>query len=248
MSGLVVLLTDFGPSEYVGVMKGVLATHAPGVRVIDLTHDVSPQAVREGAWLLEQSYRWFPEGTVFCCVVDPGVGTERAAVAVETTRYRFVGPDNGLLYPAVGGDGLVRAVRLPVPSGASRTFHGRDVFAPAAAALAAGRSLASLGDPWPSLESLVFHRDGREGEIVRVDRFGNCITNLPREPEKTEYTLAIDGDEELFSLRVHQSYQEAAEGVPFVIENSYGTLEIALRNGDAARALGLRTGMRVRLD
>lgn len=248
MSGLVVLLTDFGLSEYVGVMKGIIATHAPMARVIDLTHDVSPQAVREGAWLLEQSYRWFPEGSVFCCVVDPGVGTERAAVAAETERYRFVGPDNGLLYPAVMKDRLVKAVSLPVPGGASRTFHGRDVFAPAAAALANGRSLDELGEPLDGLTPLVFHRTEREGEIVRIDRFGNCITNLPPRPGRIEYTVQIEGAPAPMRLRLYRTYQEAPAGEPFLIENSYGTVEIAWRNGDAARNLGAAAGMRVRFD
>ena len=247
MAGLVVLLTDFGPSEYVGVMKGVLASHAPEIRTIDLCHDVTPQGVREGAWLLQQTFRWFPKGAVFLSVVDPGVGTERAAVAVETASYHFVGPDNGLLFPAAASDRVVKSVRLSVPRHASRTFHGRDLFAPAAAALATGRPIEALGEPVDGLVALDFHREGREGEIVRIDRFGNCITNLPPEREKGEYAVEIEVGEAPSRLRFYPRYQDAPLGELFLIENSYGTLEIALRNGSAAQAVGTRLGSRITL-
>lgn len=247
MAGFVVLLTDFGSSEYVGVMKGVLAVHAPKARIIDLSHDISPQGVREGAWLLEQTYHWFPKGAVFLCVVDPGVGTQRAAVAARSANYTFVGPDNGLLYPAVMHDGFVKAIKLPVPEAASRTFHGRDLFAPVAAALASGRSLDELGQPYKSLRSLHFHRDGREGEIVRIDRFGNCITNLPPQPGKSVYTVEIEGGRAPGRLPFYSSYQEASPNELFLIENSYGTLEIALRNGNAAQLVEARPACRITL-
>jgi len=243
----IVLLTDFGFSEYVGVMKGVLAIHAPEARVIDLCHDVSPQGIREGAWLLAEAYRWFPRGAIFLCVVDPGVGSERRAVAIQSENYFFVGPDNGLLYPSATRDGVVRAVERTPPAGASCSFHGRDVFAPAAAQLANGRPLEALGPPVADLVSLHFHREGREGEIVRIDRFGNCVTNLPPVPGKTEYGARIEVGRLPARLPFFARYQDAPEGALFLIENSYGTLEIALKNGSAASVVQTLSGSRVTL-
>ncbi|MCG0238662.1 MAG: SAM-dependent chlorinase/fluorinase [Firmicutes bacterium] len=238
---LVALLTDFGDSEYAGVMRGVLHRTCPGVTVVDLFHDVQPQAVREGAWILLQGFRYFPEGTVFCCVVDPGVGTDRAAVAVRTRRYQFVGPDNGLLYPAVEADGgALEVVRLPVPPGASNTFHGRDLFAPAAARLAAGEPLATLGTPAPGLKPLHFHRQGREGEVVRVDRFGNIITNLPPVPGKTRYRLRLGGF--AAELPFYPAYGYAQPGELLVTDGSSGTLEVAVREGSALERLAPLVG------
>lgn len=276
MAGLwpVVMLTDFGWTEYVGVMKGVLASRAPGVQVIDLTHGISPQGVREGAWLLEQTYHWFPQGSIFLCVVDPGVGSSRRAIAVETESYFFVGPDNGLMFPAIQRDGPVKAVELDISETASKTFHGRDVFAQAAAALAAGndlgkirRRLAKLGraiDP-ASLVSLYFHREGSEGEIVRIDRFGNCITNIVRQEgdERTTYTVTIEGAGENGAagelrpghpsvteerLALMETYDAAPDGTLFLIENAYGTLEIACKNDSAQERIQTEVGRRVRIE
>lgn len=248
MSACVVLLTDFGFSEYVGVMKGVLATHAPEARVIDLCHDVTPQGVREGAWLLAQTYRWFPKGSVFLCVVDPGVGTERRAVAVQTENYFLVGPDNGLLFPCAQSDGIVRAVEVVAPDGASRTFHGRDLFAPVAARLAAGRRLESLGEIVSDLVPLHFHREGREGEIVRIDRFGNLVTNLPPVAGRRQYAARIEVGHLPARLPFYPRYQDAPTGELFLIENSYGTLEIALPGGSAASRVKTRAGSRITLE
>lgn len=248
MNRLVVLLTDFGPTEYVGILKGVLLSRAPAATVVDLTNDVSPQCVREGAWLLAQSYRWFPRGTVFLAVVDPTVGTARAAVAVRTRSYFFVGPDNGLLYPAAGEDGVEEAVALAVPTDASCTFHGRDVFAPAAAALAAGEELRSLGVPHGALVPLSLRPDGREGEVVRIDRFGNCITNLLPLPGRGEYRAWIAQGQLPAVLPWRPTYAAAGSESLFVTESSYGTLEIAARQGSAQALVQTVVGARVRLE
>lgn len=248
MNRVIALLTDFGPSEYVGVLKGVLLAQAPGAALVDLTHDVSPQCVREGAWLLLHSYRWFPRGTVFLAVVDPTVGTARAAVAVRTRSYFFVGPDNGLLYPAAEEDGICEVAALAVPADASRTFHGRDVFAPAAARLAAGEPLRSLGAPHASLAALSLRPDGREGEVVRIDRFGNCITNLPPLPGRTEYRAWIERGRLPTVLPWRPTYAAAGPEPLFVTESSYGTLEIAARNTSAQALVQTAVGARVRLE
>lgn len=246
---LVALLTDFGNSEYAGVMRAVLYREQPGLKVVDLYHDVPPQAVREGAWILLQAYRFFPRGTVFCCVVDPGVGTERRAVAVQSQHYWFVGPDNGLMYPAVAADGgALAVVQLAVPPGAANTFHGRDLFAPVAARLASGVPLAAVGTPGGELEPLRFHLAGREGEVVRVDRFGNLITNLPALPGRERYRLELAGL--VAEVPFYPAYGAAQPGELLVTVGSSNTLEVAVRDGSAMERLqpaltGLAAGARV---
>lgn len=244
---MVALLTDFGASEYVGIMKGILYRDCPDITAVDLHHGIAPHDVRTAAWVLLQSYRSFPPDTIFLCVVDPGVGTARSAVAVETvTGARFVGPDNGLLYPTVQAAGQKRAVVLPVPPGASALFHGRDVFAPAAARLASGHPLQSLGAPVQALEHLDYHSNGREGEVVRIDHFGNVITNVLPVPGRTRYKVhlgAFNGDMDLF-----RTYAELPMDTPALVISSADTLEIAVRNGSATEfwsAERLRPGARV---
>ena len=244
---MIAILTDFGASEYVGVMKGVIYSRCPRAVVVDLFHGVEPQNVREGAWVLLTSYRHFPEGTIFLAVVDPGVGTERQGVAVRTGRYFFVGPHNGLLYPAAVDDGVQQVVRLAVPEGASRTFHGRDVFAPAAAALERGSPLGRLGEPAELRVPLAFHREGREGEVVRIDPFGNIVTNLPP-AGRAAYRLVADALGEPLELPCYGTYGEAEPDRLFCVVGSAGTLEISVRNGSAAARLPLRTGTRLRLE
>lgn len=241
----VVLLTDFGWSSYVGVMKGVILSLCPGAQIIDLTHDVGPQNVREGAWLLLTSYRFFPLGSIFVAVVDPGVGTARQPLALRAGDYYFVGPDNGLLFPAVSEAGFVAAVALPVPATASATFHGRDVFAPAAARLAAGVPLSELGPATTPKEELAFRLRDREGEVVTVDRFGNLITNLPPMPGREDYRVTLArGCESYFqaTLPFYPVYAAAPPAVPFLITGSSDTLEISVRNGSAARLLQAASG------
>jgi len=242
---VIAILTDFGQSEYLGIMKGVILRHAPRAVICDLYNEVEAQSVREGAWVLYTAYRHFPEGTVFLCVVDPGVGSDRQALAVRTQRYYFVGPDNGLMYPAMVDDGIVEAVELPVPPGASNTFHGRDVFAPAAAKLEAGAALSDLGRPAEVKVPLTFHLRGREGEIVRVDRFGNIITNLPHTGQH-EYRLSVESYRRV--LPFVRTYAEAPRGQLFVIEGSAGTLEISLRNGSAWSVMDVPVGGRIVLE
>ena len=243
----VALLTDFGPSEYAGVMKGVILGLLPGAQLVDITHDISPQNVREGAWVLLGSYRWFPKGTVFLCVVDPGVGTGRRAIAVRSQNYFFVGPDNGLVSAAAAEDGIVEARAVGIPPGASNTFHGRDVFAPAAALIASG-GWERLGTPIERIEMIDFHLRGREGEVVRVDRFGNCITNLPPIDGRREYAARSERGSLPGRLPFFRTYAEAPGGELFVIENAYGTLEIALKNGSASRIARLAPGERIVLE
>jgi S-adenosylmethionine hydrolase len=180
----IALLTDFGTRDYfVGVMKGVILSINPRAQIVDITHDIPPQDVLTGAFVLKAAYKWFPPRTVFVAVVDPGVGTERAPLIVKTRRYYFVGPDNGILSPAAEEDGVeaVYHITIQLPE-TSRTFHGRDVFAPAAAYLSLGIEPRMLGVPaagWrrlelpkARLEAGVIH-----ARVVYVDRFGNVYTS-----------------------------------------------------------------------
>ena len=184
MRRLITLITDFGTADgYVGEMKGVLLSLAPDADVVDITHDIAPQDVDHARLTLARVWRRFPPGTMHVVVVDPEVGSARAALAVSSDDRFLVGPDNGVLSPALLVAG-VRAVELPLPPNASATFHGRDVFAPAAAALARGESLDALGVDAP--EPIVRRTpeparraDGSlDGEVIIVDRFGNAVTNL----------------------------------------------------------------------
>ena len=122
---MIVLLTDFGQSEYVGVMKGVIYSNAGDAKIIDLCHDISAQSIIEASWLLKNNYKYFPKGSVFCCVVDPGVGTDRKAIAVKTEDYYFIAPDNGLLWETIKKRRVIEIRQIPIPENASRTFHGR---------------------------------------------------------------------------------------------------------------------------
>lgn len=244
--GLVVLLTDFGAGAYPGILKGVILSLHPAAQIVDLTHAVPPYAVRQGAWLLYTAYRYFPAGTVFLAVVDPGVGTKRQRLGVATKRYYFVGPDNGLLYPAAFADGIKETVILPRPPEASLTFEARDIFAPAAARLARGEPLAALGSPGEIEVRLLFHREGREGEVAYIDTFGNIVTNLPPEPKARCYRLRA-GSMSL-DLPFYATYAAAPPGILFVVTGSAGTLEISVREGNAAALLPLAPGTRVRLE
>jgi S-adenosyl-L-methionine hydrolase (adenosine-forming) len=232
---IVTLLSDFGASDvYVGVMKArVLAAH-PEARLVDLTHQVPPQDVRAGAFQLVQAARWFPRGTVHLAVVDPGVGTARRAIAIEGEQAFFVGPDNGLLTAAAGR--IKRAVVLPIPKGASHTFHGRDVFAPVAGRLSSGAPLASLGAPAGRLAKSKWPAPKRgRGEIVHVDHFGNLITNF----------TSLDGELVAGTFRarkLRRAYGDVAPGEPLALIGSHGFVEIAVRDGSAANLLGLQRG------
>jgi S-adenosyl-L-methionine hydrolase (adenosine-forming) len=241
MPRVITLLTDFGTADgYVGEMKGVLLTRVPDACIVDITHDVPAQDVEMGRLALARVWRRFPAGTVHLAIVDPGVGSSRQALAVESDSRFLVGPDNGLLSPALLAAGA-RVVSLPTPSGAAPTFHGRDVFAPAAAALALGTPLDNLG---PVVHDVLVRRtpeprrrdDGVVvGEVIAVDRFGNAITNLVgRRPS----TLEVSGT----LLPVRRTYSEVERGSPLALIGSTGLIEVAVRDGSAAQLLGVVRG------
>ena len=254
---LITLLTDFGSRDsYVGVLKGVIAGICPEAAVVDLTHAVPPQDIRAGAFHLLVACPYFPAGSVHLAVVDPGVGTDRRLIAVEAGGHRFVGPDNGLLrwiVERLAGDNW-RAVQLTEPrywlapaSEVSQTFHGRDIMAPVAAHLAAGVALERLGSPVGALEGTPLPRPVRDGErlrgeILHVDHFGNAITNIRRAHVSAPGgALRVDIGPHTLSGPV-ESYAGVGVGEPLVIWGSAGFLEVAVREGSAAGALGIRVG------
>jgi S-adenosylmethionine hydrolase len=244
----ITLLTDFGTADgYVAEMKGVLLCAVPGVPLLDMSHEVPAHDVEFARLTLARYWRRYPVGTVHLVVVDPGVGSERAAIAVASEGRYLVGPDNGVLSPALFALDA-HAVTLPVNANASPTFHGRDVFAPAAASLARGVGLHELGDPL--LEPVrrrtpqpVRRGDGAiEGEVLTIDRFGNALTNLlARDVD----SVTLDEGSVRRRLRLVRTYADAMAGEAVALVGSSGFLEIALRDGDAARALGIRRGHRV---
>ncbi len=222
----------------------MLLSQLPDLVLVDITHDIAPQDVDGARLALARVWRRFPSGTVHLVVVDPGGGTPRAAIAVSSDGRHLVGPDNGVLSPALLVAGA-RAVSLPLPAGASATFHGRDVFAPAAARLAAGAPLDSLGAPFPTpvLRRTPEPRRADDGaivgEVISIDRFGNLITNL----------LAPRGGVIEIGGRtvgaVGHTYGDAPPDSLVAVVGSSGLVEIAMRDGSAARALSAHRGAAV---
>ncbi|MHA2003175.1 MAG: SAM hydrolase/SAM-dependent halogenase family protein [Candidatus Thorarchaeota archaeon] len=245
---MIVLMTDFGESEYVGAMKGVILSIAPATQIIDLTHSISPQSVREGAWVLLQNYQHFPHNAIFVCVVDPGVGTGRDAVLVDTTHYMFIGPDNGLMYPAIMQDGIKQIFSLSIDEHASNTFHGRDVFALTAGNLERRVVGRHLGPYKTALDvEFEFHQDGREGEVVRIDRFGNIVTNLPSF-DYGSVSLSTNLEDRPVSIMHCRTYQDGPDEGLFVITGSSNTLEISAKNSRASDGLPLKVGDRLTIE
>ena len=254
---VIALLTDFGLRDhYVAAMKGVMLGICPDATLVDISHDIPAQDVLAGALELDAVVRYFPQRSVFVAVIDPGVGSSRRAVAVDVDGRRFVGPDNGLLSLASKGTPRVRAVELregryaldPV----SRTFEGRDRFAPAAAWLASGVDLCELG---PAVDRLVQLQvplptgsaDGVDGVVLRVDHFGNLVTNIDRHtlgPFLGALTIQVAGS---LVRGVSTTYAETPPGTLCAIVGSTDTLEIAINGGSAAAALGEGRGTVVRV-
>ena len=258
-SRFITLTTDFGLADgFAGTMKGVIYSINPGATIIDISHEIGSQDLSEAAFLLESSCKYFPKGTVHVTVVDPGVGSRRRAIAVETEDYYFVAPDNGVLTRALAHEKVIKAVELTNRSyfldEVSNTFHGRDIFAPVAAHLSLGVSIEALGSEIDNLIELPFPEPeisqcGITGHIVHVDRFGNLITDIPRglfESPASDCKLSI----EIAGIkldRISQSYADVASGKPLAIFDSFGNLEIALNSGSAAEVLGVRKGDNVRI-
>lgn len=246
MATLITLLTDFGSADsYVGEVKGVLLSGVHGVALVDITHDIPPGDVRAAQYVLGRVWQRFPAETVHLAVVDPGVGTARRALAAQAGGQFFVAPDNGLLsfLPLDA-----HFVALPEPAHAAPTFHGRDLFAPAAAQLALGAALTHLGhtitDPIRAPLPAPRH-DGPVvvGEVIYVDRFGTLVSNIPGAAVELGVRIRVAGTDVGAPAR---TFGDVGPGQLVAFVGSGGTVEIAVRGGSAARLLGVGVGAEVR--
>lgn len=262
-SGIITLLTDFGLADpYVAMMKGVILSINPEARPVDVTHEIRPGAIFEGARVIRETYRFFPPGTIHVGVVDPGVGSDRRLIAVEADGHAFVGPDNGLFWLVLQKARKARIVHLkenrfflsPVTS----TFHGRDVFAPVAAHLSLGVDLEQMGVlitdpkhlpfPIPRMEG-----DSLHGQIIHVDHFGNLISNIESE-ELRRFLGSSTPSIHLGTLtikKLERIYSDVEEGQPLALINSSDLLEVAVNMGRASEVVGVEkedlVGMLIRV-
>ena len=254
MKKIVTLLTDFGGHDhYVAAVKGVLLSINPALTIVDITHEISPQNIREAGFVLASACAHFPEGTLHLAVVDPGVGGKRQGLAAATERYLFVGPDNGLFDWIFTVDPPHQVVVLENPEyqlpQVSATFHGRDIFAPAAGHLSLGLALEKLG---PAIKYrmhfpgrlILRDQDKLQGEIIHVDRFGNLISNIEIPHVETKGRL----QDLQVSLATEQvltgpgTYEEAPPLRPFALIGSSGLLEVSVRDGSAHTITGCGVG------
>ena len=275
-SPIITLTTDFGISDvYVGVMKGVILNINPDTQIVDITHAIPPQDIHEAAFTIHAAYRYFPKDTVHVIVVDPGVGSNRQAIVCQTDSTFFVCPNNGVLSYLLQDietekTCIPEAVNIENPAyllpQISNTFHGRDIFAPVAAHLSLGVSLTNIGTPIHDLIRLPFptiqsSNDTLSGQIIKVDSFGNLITNISVEMltsflfsstpnESLVGALCKHADTIKFEIRIdntcfkklNSSYAESEAGKPLAIIGSFGLLEVAINMGNASARLGLKRG------
>jgi len=251
----IALITDFGYTDnFVGVMKGAMLKVYPHLNIIDITHNISSHNIKDAAFILLKSYKFFPKKTIFLAVVDPGVGTKRKILAVKTKSYYFIGPDNGILYPAIEDDGIKKAVyfKKQNTNSISATFHGREVFAPLAARLAKNEKILSSGKrikriiPF-NLPKPGFHKDFLLGNILYIDKFGNIVTNITK---KDLNKIKSNGS---FTARlnnktiksIYRTYSDASLMRPFFIEGSFGYLEISLRGKRAKDYFNLKNSDKI---
>lgn len=256
-NGLIALTTDFGLQDaYVAIMKGVILRIAAQATLIDYTHGINPGNVVEAAYLLHSGYRYFPRGTIHVVVVDPGVGSNRRAITLQTPEVTFIGPDNGV-FALVAEDAhrdwgqSVQLVELTEPRfwlpNPSATFHGRDIFAPVAAHIMQGIPLAEVGMPIDRLTPVdlwapkVLEDHVLCGQIIHIDQFGNCITCVTSEDLQThglgDQIVVEIIDQQLPGLL--RTYSDGQVGIPICLIGSSGHLELAVRNGNAAALLGV---------
>ena len=251
---IIALLTDFGAGDaYAASLKGVIHSINPNAKIIDISHSVRPQDVKQAAFILQEIYPYFPKQTIYVAVVDPGVGSSRRAICVKTAKGYLIGPDNGLFDLVLAGESKYE-VRCLVNhqyflNRISATFHGRDIFAPVAAYLSRSEIFSKLGPILKTTQKLNFPvakiRDRKiSGEIIYIDHFGNTVSNISKKlfnklNSKHRYTIQIR------SIRIKQIksfFSEGQKNKPMALWNSSNLLEIALRNGSAAKTFGIKIG------
>ncbi len=272
-SPIITLLTDFGDRDgYVGTMKGVILGIAPDAQIVDISHQITPQDIHQAAIVLSDAYTYFPPHTVHLVVVDPGVGSQRNPIALQTPRGYFVAPDNGVLTYITLNEPDVRAIRLTNPRywlpNPSNTFHGRDIFSPAAAYLAQGTPFEELGQKLESittldLPQLTISPSAIRGEVVHIDRFGNVLTNIMHLQWIDDQTLELNprlaNNTPAQSIRlnaqtahvtcgwqslkgIHRTYSEVPPGHRVALIGSEGELEIAVNQGNASETMAIKVG------
>ncbi|MBD3288135.1 hypothetical protein GF337_04970 [candidate division KSB1 bacterium] len=252
-NGIITFTTDFGDTDgYVGIMKGVILSINPDARLVDISNQVPGHDIGAGAFLLNYSYRYFPVGTVHLVIVDPGVGSTRRAIAVETDNYYFIAPDNGILHYLFQTEKDVKVIDIQNRNYAlekiSRTFHGRDIFAPAAAHLSRGLPIDELGPHITDVEhgkitSPEIDADKITGEIAYIDRFGNLICNIPGFVIGNRSCSIQILDFQIGKLS--DSYSAGDPGMPVAIIGSSGYLEIAVNKHSAKKFLNAALGDRI---
>ena len=253
-SGIITLTTDFGLSDpYVAMMKGVILSINPSARLVDVTHQIGTGSVSQAALLIRETFSFFPEGTVHLAVVDPGVGSNRRLLALEAASHFFVGPDNGLFWPVLRDFEETKAVQLTQSryflQSITPTFHGREIFAPVAAHLSLGLALESLGPFIRDITTLTipqpYVNEGvLRGQIVRVDNFGNLVTNISS-GELLDFLESSPPRIEAGKLLIRKLtriYSDGEEGEPMALINSSDLLEIAVNLGRASETIGLKNG------
>ena len=259
-SPIITLLTDFGTRDpYVASMKGTILKICVEAKIVDISHEVPKFDIKHAAFLLMQTTEYFPEGTIHVVVVDPGVGTNRRRILIETEKSFFIGPDNGVLIPAAEREGISQIIEIKstnyMLSEISKTFEGRDVFAPVAAHLASGTPLESFGNP---IKNEVKHpfpspnvsKGGISGEVIHIDGFGNLITNMSKKQlgaKDIEFgdAIAVSIDDRTHEIPFLRTYGASSKGEYLAIIGSSGFLEISINQGNAADDLGVGVGAKI---
>ncbi|MEM2667927.1 MAG: SAM-dependent chlorinase/fluorinase, partial [Candidatus Methanomethylicaceae archaeon] len=222
---IITLTTDFG-SPYVGIVKGVIKSICKDVDIVEISSDIPPFDIKSGAFVLYSSYKFFPKGTIHLAIVDPGVGSERKAIAIKTKNYYFIGPDNGILIPAAMEDGIleVREINILLIEKPSSTFHGRDIFAPAAAILAKGFKFEDLGNEIKNYKIMNFfkakYEDFIECEVIFIDRFGNLVLSIKEEDFKFKKEVELEYQGKKYYLKNVRTYYDVNKGELLILKGS----------------------------
>ncbi len=251
MGRVIALLTDFGTKDgFIGSVKGVIKSINPCVDIVDITHEITPFDILEASIVLNATYRYFPEKTVFVSVVDPGVGTERNAIVVETEKYIFVAPDNGLLTLPLRRESIRNIIKITNKTYQlkrdNETFHGRDIFAPVATYITKGVPVHDFGVPLEEIKTIPFPEPEKKGnlllgQIIKFDRFGNGITNIDKLPENIEKIIVNN----IPVKKVVKSFLEGEDGALNLVKGSFGFYEIFIPKSNAKERFNLKVGDKV---
>jgi len=259
-SNIITLTTDFGTSDpYVGIMKGVILSINPKAKIIDITHSIPPQDVISAGFTIKNSFSFFPERTIHLAIIDPGVGSKRSPILIETEKYFFIGPDNGLFSSIISKEKIKNIIKITNKNyflkKISSTFHGRDIFAPVTAYLSNGKKSDTFG---PDLknpiitafpEPFIVNKNEAEGEVVHIDRFGNLLTNISTSfIEEFAATKSFHLEVNNIPISKIAPYYAAAENDElFCLIGSSDLLEISIKNSNAQKSTEIRKGDKVRI-